>query len=77
MNTSKNWLWILIAVIVLAILLAAWQYGVFNKLLTKQEILPLSTNGDTTSEIDNSLNSIDAGNPDKDLKQLDADLNQL
>ena len=75
MNTSKNWLWILIAVVVLALLWAVWQYGFLNGLITKEEA-PLS-GGDTTAEIDKDLSAVDVGNPDQDLKQLDADLNQL
>ena len=74
MNTSKTWLWIIIAVVILAFLWVAWQYGFFNQLVTKEEA-PLS--GDTTAEIDKDLNAVDVGNPDQDLKQLDADLNQL
>ena len=75
MNTSKNWLWILIIVVVLALLWAAWQYGFFNRLVTEEEA-PLS-GGDTTAEIDKDLNAVDLGDPEEDLKQLDADLNQL
>lgn len=75
MNTSKNWIWILIAVVALAILWVAWQYNFFNGLITKEET-PISDN-DTTIAIDKDLNTIDLGNPDQDLKQLDADLNQL
>lgn len=75
MNTSKTWLWILIAVVVLALLWTAWQYGFFNRLVTK-EGAPIS-DSDTTVEIDKDLNTVDVGNPDQDLKQLDADLNQL
>jgi len=67
MNTSKNWLWILIIIVVLALLWAAWQY---------EEGAPLS-GGDTTAEIDKDLNAVDLGDPEEDLKQLDADLNQL
>lgn len=67
MNTSnKNWILILIAVIVLALLWASWQYG----------LAPLLDN-DTTATIDKDLNTVDIGNPDQDLNQLDADLNQL
>ncbi len=74
MNTSKNWLWTLIAVTALALLLAAWQYGIFNSFLNNG--VPLSA-GDTTTDINNDLNAVDVGNPEEDLKQLDADLNQL
>ena len=76
METSiKTWIWILIAVIVLAFVWIVWQYGFFNQLVTK-EAVPISDN-DTTAEIDKDLNAVDVGNPDQDLKQLDADLNQL
>ena len=75
MNTSKYWLWILIAVVVLALLWTAWQYGVFSRLITKEGV-PLLDN-DTTAVINKDLNAVDVGNPDQDLKQLDADLNQL
>lgn len=75
MNTSKTWIWILIAVVVLALAWTAWQYGLFNQLVTKEEA-PIS-DSDTTAEINKDLNAVDVGNPDEDLKQLDADLNQL
>lgn len=75
MNTSKNWLWVFIIIVVLALLWAAWQYGFFNRPVTKEE-MPLLSN-DTTSAIDEDLNTVDVGNPDQDLKKLDADLNQL
>lgn len=75
MNTSKNWLWTVIIIVALALLWAAWQYGFFNRLVTR-EGAPISDN-DTTVEINNDLNAVDVGNPDQDLKQLDADLNQL
>lgn len=75
MNTSKNWTWILIIVIVLVFLWVAWQYGFFHRLVTK-EGAPISDN-DTTAEINKDLNAVDVGNPDQDLRQLDADLNQL
>ena len=72
---NKTWILILIAVVVLALIWVAWQYGFFNQLITKEEVL-ISDN-DTTAEIDKDLNMVDIGNPDEDLKQLDADLNQL
>ena len=74
-TSNKTWIWILIAVIVLAFVWIVWQYGFFNQLVTK-EAVPISDN-DTTAEIDKDLNAVDVGNPDQDLKQLDADLNQL
>lgn len=74
MNTSKNWIWIIIAVVVLALLWAAWQYGFLVRLLPTT--LQISDN-DTTAEIEKDLNAVDIGNSDQDLKQLDADLNQL
>ncbi len=74
MNTSKTWIWIIVAVVVLALLWVAWQYGFFNRLLPT--ILQISDN-DTTAEIDKDLSAVDVGNPDQDLKQLDADLNKL
>ena len=75
MNTSKNWIWILIAVVVLALLWAAWQYGFFSRSITKEEASLLDN--DTTAAIDKDLNAVDVGNPDQDLKNLDSDLNQL
>ena len=74
-TSNKTWIWVLIAVIALALVWVAWQYGFFNQLVTK-ETAPIS-DSDTTVEIDNDLNAVDVGNPDQDLKQLDADLNQL
>lgn len=75
MKTSKTWIWILIAVFVLALVWVAWQYGFFNQLITKEG--SLISDSDTTVEIDKDLNAVDIGNPDQDLKKLDADLNQL
>ena len=72
---NKTWILILIAVVVLALVWVAWQYGFFNQLVTKEEAL-ISDN-DTTAEIDKDLNAVDLGDPEEDLKQLDADLNQL
>ena len=74
MNMSKTWIWILIVVVVLALLWVAWQYGFLDRLLPTT--LQISDN-DTTDQIDKDLNAVDVGNPDQDLKQLDADLNQL
>lgn len=74
METSKTWFWILIAVVVLALAWAAWQYGFLDRLLPTT--LQISDN-DTTAAIDKDLSVVDIGNPDEDLKQLDADLNQL
>ena len=74
MNTSKNWLWVLIAVVVLALLWVSWQYGFLDRLLPTTLRIPDS---DTIAEIDKDLNAVDVGSPDEDLKQLDADLNQL
>ena len=74
-TSNKTWIWILIAVIVLAFVWIVWQYGFFNQLVTK-EAVPIS-DSDTTAEIDKDLNAVDMGDPDQDLKQLDADLNQL
>lgn len=72
-TSNKTWIWILIAVVILA-LMAAWQYGFLNRLLPTT--LQISDN-DTTAEIDKDLGVVDVGNPDEDLKQLDVDLNQL
>ena len=74
-TSNKTWIWILITVVVLALVWIVWQYGFFNQLVTK-EAVPISDN-DTTAEIDKDLNAVDMGDPDQDLKQLDADLNQL
>lgn len=74
-TSNKTWIWILIAVVVLALLWTAWQYGIFNRPITKKGISPSVS--DTTAAIDNDLNTVDVGSPDQDLKQLDTDLNQL
>ena len=74
-TSNKTWIWILITVVVLALVWIVWQYGFFNQLVTK-EAVPIS-DSDTTAEIDKDLNAVDMGDPDQDLKQLDADLNQL
>ena len=74
-TSNKTWIWILIVVVALAFLWAAWRYGIFNGPITKEAISP--STGDTTAEIGKDLNTVDVGNPDQDLKQLDADLNQL
>lgn len=75
MNTSKTWLWILIAVVVLALLWTAWQYGFFSRSTTNKGASLLDN--DTTAAIDKDLNAVDVGNPGQDLKNLDGDLNQL
>lgn len=75
MNTSKNWLWVLIIVVVLVLIWAVWQYGIFNRPITREAVPPSA--GDTTAEIGKDLKTVDVGNPDEDLKQLDADLNKL
>ncbi|MBI2635579.1 MAG: hypothetical protein HYW79_03515 [Parcubacteria group bacterium] len=74
MNTSKTWIWIIIAIVALALVWAVWQYGFLDRLLPTT--LQISDN-DTTAEIDKDLNAVDIGNPDQDLKNLDTDLNQL
>lgn len=74
-TSNKTWIWVLIAVVVLALLWTAWQYGFLGRLITKGGV-PLS-GSDTTATIDKDLNAVDVGNPDEDLKQLDTDLNQL
>lgn len=73
--SNKTWIWILIAVIVFALLCVVWQYGFLDQFITKEE--PMLSGDDTTADIDNDLNTVDVGNPDQDLKNLDADLNQL
>lgn len=73
-TSNKTWIWVLIAVVALALAWTEWQYGFFNRLAVKEEA-PLDN--DTTAEIDKDLNAVDIGSPDEDLKQLDADLNQL
>lgn len=74
MKTSKTWLWILLIVVVLALVWVAWRYFVYMPVLeTNTTVL----DNDTTAAIGNDLNAVDMGNPDNDLKQLDADLNQL
>lgn len=75
--SNKTWLWIVIAVVVLALFWIAWQYG-FLTLKTEEQsqFQPLS-GGDTTAEIDDDLNAIDVGNPDQDFEQIDADINSL
>jgi len=75
MNTSKTWLWILIAVVVLTLFWITWQYGFFSRPITKEE--PSLLDNDTTTAIEKDLNAVDVGNPDQDLKNLDSDLNQL
>lgn len=64
----------MITVVALALAWFAWQYGFLDRLLPTT--LQISDN-DTTAEIDKDLNAVDIGNPDQDLKQLDADLDQL
>jgi len=83
MNTSKTWVWVIIVIAALALIgWAAWYYGFFSPVVTNENVQqpnvqqPVSDR-DTTTDISNDLNSVDVGNPDQDLKQLDADLNQL
>ena len=75
MNTSKTWIWILIAVVVLALFLTARQYGFFSRPVVQEEASLLDN--DTIAEIDRDLNAVDVGNPDQDLRNLDSDLNRL
>ena len=86
MNTSKTWVWVIIIIAALALVgWAAWYYGFFSPVATKEGVQQPVKEGvqqpvldrDTTADISNDLNSVDVGNPDQDLKQLDADLNQL
>ena len=83
MNTSKTWVWIIIIIAALALVgWAAWYYGFFIPVATEEGVQQPSvqrpvSDRDTTTDISNDLNSVDIGNPDQDLKQLDADLNQL
>jgi len=78
MNTSKTWVWIIIIIAALALVgWAAWYYGFFSPVATKEGVQQPVLDRDTTADISNDLNSVDVGNPDQDLKNLDADLNQL
>ena len=83
MNTSKTWVWIIIIIAALALIgWLAWYYGFFSPVATEEGVQQPSvqrpvSDRDTTTDISNDLNSVDIGNPDQDLKQLDADLNQL
>ncbi|MEK7578459.1 MAG: hypothetical protein AAB456_01950 [Patescibacteria group bacterium] len=73
MNTSKTWLWIIIAIGALALIVwAAGQYG-FLASKTDQSLL----DSDVIADISNDLNSVDIGTPSEDLKQMDADINSL
>lgn len=75
MNTSKTWIWVIIAIVVLALAIVAWQYGFLSRSITRKEA-PVSDK-DTTTSIGNDLNSVNVDNPNEDIKRLDADLNQL
>ncbi len=78
MNTSKTWIWIIIVIVALVLIgWATWYYGFFSSVTTKESVQQPVSDRDTTADISNDLNSVDVGNPDQDLKQLDADLNQL
>ena len=78
MNTSKTWIWIIIVIVALVLIgWTAWHYGFFSPVTTKESVQQPVSDRDTTADISNDLNSVDVGNPDQDLKQLDADLNQL
>jgi len=78
MNTSKTWIWVIIIIAALALVgWTAWYYGFFSPVATEESVQQPVSDKDTTADISNNLNSVDIGNPDQDLKQLDADLNQL
>lgn len=78
MNISKTWVWIIIVIAALALVgWAAWYYGFFNPVAIKENVQQPVSDRDTTTDISNDLNSVDVGNPDQDLKNLDSDLNQL
>ena len=62
------------------IIWAAWYYGFFSP-VTIEEIeesvqQPVSEK-DTTADIGSDLNSVDIGDPNQDLKQMDADIDSL
>lgn len=77
-TSNKTWIWIIIVIAALALIgWLAWYYGFFGPVTTKESVQQPVSDRDTTADISNDLNSVDIGNPDQDLKQLDADLNQL
>lgn len=78
MNTSKNWLWIVIVIAALALIgWVAWQYGFLTLKTEKQSQSQPLLGGDTTTDIGNDLNSVNIGDPSQDLKQMNADINSL
>ncbi|MCX6812911.1 MAG: hypothetical protein NTV77_00240 [Candidatus Azambacteria bacterium] len=78
MNISKTWIWIIIVIVALVLIgWAAWYYGFFSPVATEEGAQQPVSDRDTTADISNDLNSVDLGNPDQDLKNLDSDLNQL
>lgn len=86
------WLWVVVvlAVVILG-MLAVWYLGYMSRPSTAPSVpsavvapqpsvqapgAPLS-GGDTTTDINKDLGTVDLGNPGQDVNTLDADINKL
>ncbi len=79
-SKGKLWMWVVIAVVVVAIaVLAWWWYAPQSTPSVPSAGAPAAplTSGDTTTDINKDLGTVDLGNPGQDVNTLDADINQL
>ncbi|MBI2036895.1 MAG: hypothetical protein HYT14_00865 [Candidatus Liptonbacteria bacterium] len=77
-KNKKVWVWVVIGALVVA---GLWWYAYYQPTYQAPGELPQTaqplSGGDTTADITDDLNAIDLGDIDKDLQQLDADIEQL
>ncbi|MEK9168237.1 MAG: hypothetical protein AAB698_00335 [Patescibacteria group bacterium] len=76
---------IIIGVVVVLVGLGVWYWQVQKEeiiapsadISTVPEVAPLTAKEDSTSAINQELNSVDVGNLDKEFQAIDSDLNSL
>jgi len=77
-NKNKMmWVWVVVGALVVA---GLWWYVYYQPFVTAPEAQPQAvpfSGGDTTADISEDFNAVDLGDIDKDLEQLDADIEQL
>ncbi len=77
-QNSKTWLWVVAAVVALAVLGGwLWQSNQAVAPATSETAGPALSVGDTAAVVDQELNATDLGNFEKELKTTEADLNTL
>lgn len=85
MGTSKSkvWIWVIVAIIVIAAVVVAWRRYYAPRLSPRVPsaglpAAPLTAGAeDTTANIQKDLGTVDLGNPGQDVNQLNQDINQL